>query len=317
MKRIITSNSRPLRRALCTLLLGIATLWTMPRNAGAQQLYVVQSTANSVGEYNATTGAAIKANFITGLNDPTWLLLSGDSLLVANTGAGTVVGYPTAGAVPNVIPVEPPFNNPTGLALSGNTLFVASGGAVNGKVGEYNVTTGAAINASLITGLNDPADVVLSGNSLLVANTGSGTVGEYNLSTGTFNPNFITGLNDPEGLLLSGNNLLVSNFAGGTVGEYNAATGDPINASFITGLNKPTGLALSGNNLLVSNFAGGTVGEYNATTGDSINATFITGLSGPVGLAVAPVPEPSARSMIAVGGAALLGIMLRKRQRSA
>src|SRR5271166_3778307 len=43
MKTIMTSNSRPLRRALCTLLLGIATLWAMPRNASAQ-LYVSQVT---------------------------------------------------------------------------------------------------------------------------------------------------------------------------------------------------------------------------------------------------------------------------------
>ena len=41
----------------------------MPRNALAQQLYVGQSAPiKTVGEYDATTGAAINANFITGLN---------------------------------------------------------------------------------------------------------------------------------------------------------------------------------------------------------------------------------------------------------
>jgi WD domain, G-beta repeat len=39
MKTIIASNWRPLRRALCTLLLGIAALWAMPRSASAE-LYV-------------------------------------------------------------------------------------------------------------------------------------------------------------------------------------------------------------------------------------------------------------------------------------
>ena len=54
---IITSKWRPLRRALCTLLLGIVTLLAMPRSARAQ-LYVGQSGFgnNTVGEYNATTG---------------------------------------------------------------------------------------------------------------------------------------------------------------------------------------------------------------------------------------------------------------------
>src|SRR5208283_1091148 len=93
MKTIITSNSRPLRRALCTLLVGIAALWAMPRNARAQ-LYVT-TPANNVGEYNTITGAAINADLITGLNDPRDLALSGNNLdlFVANYagGGGTTV----------------------------------------------------------------------------------------------------------------------------------------------------------------------------------------------------------------------------------
>jgi PEP-CTERM motif len=45
-----------------------------------------------------------------------------------------------------------------------------------------------------------------------------------------------------------------------------------------------------------------------------INASFIGGLAVPFGLAVVSVvPEPSAWPMIAVGGVALLGIMLRRK----
>jgi len=84
MKTIITSNWRPLRPALCTLLLGIAALWAMPRSAGAQQLYVAEINNNTVGEYNATTGAAINASFITGLLSPQGLAISGNTLFVAN-----------------------------------------------------------------------------------------------------------------------------------------------------------------------------------------------------------------------------------------
>jgi hypothetical protein len=83
MKTIITSNSRPLRRAPCTVLIGIAALWAMPRNARAQ-FYVSQVGNDAVGEYNATTGAAINPSFITGLNGPYGLALSGNDLCVAN-----------------------------------------------------------------------------------------------------------------------------------------------------------------------------------------------------------------------------------------
>src|SRR5271165_395407 len=284
MKTIIISNSRPLRRALCTLLLGIAALWAMPTSARAQVLFVGDQGNNIVGEYDATSGAAINANFIT------------------------------------------PLDRPVGLALSGNNLFVADNGSTGGlqaTVGEYNATTGAAINANFITGLNGYG-LALSGNNLFVSVSfgffGT-TVGEYNAATGAaINANFITGLGAPTGLALSGNNLFVANYASGTVGEYNATTGAAINANFIMGLSEPAGLALSGNNLFVANQSDGggtTVGEYNATTGAAINANFITGLNQPTGLLVASVPEPSAWSMIAIGGVALLGMMLRKKDRTA
>ena len=126
---------------------------------------------------------------------------------------------------------------------------------------------------------------------------------------------------------MSGNDLFVTSYLGPgligpMVGEYDATTGAAINPSFITGLNGATGLAVSGNDLFVLNegsgLGTGTVGEYNATTGAALNAGFITGLDVPTGLAVVSVvPEPSTWSMIAIGGVALLGIMLRKKQRAA
>jgi hypothetical protein len=53
----------------------------MPRRADAQ-LYVSQTTIGIVSEYDATTETIINANFITGLNSPFELLVSGDDLFV-------------------------------------------------------------------------------------------------------------------------------------------------------------------------------------------------------------------------------------------
>jgi hypothetical protein len=89
MKTIITSMGRPLRCALCTVLIGTAALWAPPRNACAQ-LYVSQSgVGGTVGEYDAATGAAINANLVTGLSDPFGLAVSGNTLFVAD---GDTVG---------------------------------------------------------------------------------------------------------------------------------------------------------------------------------------------------------------------------------
>jgi len=227
---------------------------------------------NGVAKYDGATGAAINANFITGLPYAiSALALSGNDLFVAWATDNTVPG---------------PFT-----------------------VSEYNATTGALINANFLTeqveGLG--LDLAVFGNNIFVADSLSNTVPEFSATTGApVNNNFFTtsGSSYPTELAVSGNNLFVLsdtttvNQMGTvnqtfTIGKYNATTGAVINANFITitGLNNAFGLAVSGNNLFVvtsitSASKIDTVSEYNATTGALMNANFITGLSDPGGIVV-------------------------------
>jgi len=102
MKRNVTSNLRPLSRAFYAFLIVIAALSAMPRNAHAQ-LYVTQgSTGGIVSKYNATTGALIKTHFITSLNGPSALAVSGTELFVATVEGNKVGEYnATTGAAIN------------------------------------------------------------------------------------------------------------------------------------------------------------------------------------------------------------------------
>jgi hypothetical protein len=146
MKTIITSNWRPLHRSLCTPLLGIAALWAMLGNAQAQ-LYVAYG--NTVGEYDATTGAAINGFFITGvegLGSPQGLALSGNILYVASIGGWIGEYDATTGAAINAKFITTALDSPSALALSGNILYVTNQG--NNTVGAYDATTGAVINAA-------------------------------------------------------------------------------------------------------------------------------------------------------------------------
>jgi hypothetical protein len=275
----------------------------------ASPLYVGQF--NSVGEYDSLTGAAINANFITGLGSPHGLALSGNTLFVANYYANTVGEYnATTGAAINANFITG-LGFPHGLALSDNTLFVSYGGSI---VGKYNATTGAAINPYFIAGLGYPMNILVSGNTLFVFNDLTGTIGAYNAITGaTINASFTT-VPGGGGFALSGNTFFVSSLGHGVIGEYNATTGAAINANFITGLTVPDQLALSGNTLFVPNYFANTVGEYNATTGAAIDPNFISGLNGPVVIIAPSVPEPSTWSLIALGGVALLGFILRRKK---
>src|ERR1700751_1730974 len=116
MKTSITSNLRPLLRAFYPLLIAIAVLWAMPKNANAQ-VYVLQinPASGTVSEYS-TKGDLINANFITGLNEIFGLAVSDNKLFVC-----------------------------TGTEKKGMFVFT---------VGKYDVTTGAAISANFIKRLN-------------------------------------------------------------------------------------------------------------------------------------------------------------------
>jgi len=82
--------------------------------------------------------------------------------------------------------------------VSGSTLFVAD--AASGTIGEYT-TSGATLNASLITGLTYPVGIAVSGSTLFVTSGGSsGTIGEYTTSGGTVNAALITGLDGSDGI---------------------------------------------------------------------------------------------------------------------
>ncbi|HUB81528.1 MAG TPA: hypothetical protein VMB03_22165 [Bryobacteraceae bacterium] len=225
-------------------------------------LYLANYTAGTVSTYNATTGAAIDANFISGLQNPDGLAVSGNTLFVANQ------------------------------TRSSSTF-------VPGTIGAYDATTGAVINATFVTGLSSPGNLAVSGSTLFVVNGDMGpnldTIGAYDVVTGVAINSRLLTLFDPTGIAASGSTLFVSNFdagaaGGGTVGAYNTTTGAVIDANLITGLNGPEGLAVSGNKVFVASIGTaniGTVGAYDAGTGVPINPTMIGGLYFPFGLAIA------------------------------
>jgi streptogramin lyase len=277
-------TKRTITKTLWNSLL-IIFLGTLLAGQAHGQIFVTNSTSNTVGEYDAATGATINSALVSGLNGPTGIAVSGGNLWVYNLFAGTIGEYnATTGATVNASLVSG-LGNTYFMALSGGNLFVTD---FRDSIGEYDATTGATINSALVSGLNAPAGIVVSGGNLWVANFFDGTIGEYDATTGaTINSALVSGLNGPAGIAVSGGNLWVVNYASGTIGEYNATTGATVNASLVSGLSGPFGMALSGGNLFVTNSSANSIGEYDATTGATINSALVSGLNQPFGIAVA------------------------------
>ncbi len=283
--------------------LGIVVAMLAAAMAGHAQTVYVAGNAGTVGDYDATTGTAIDAQLITGLQEPAAMTISNGDLYVANSGNGSVGLY--TGTSSNQAN-EPSFitglESPGGLAISGSDLYVTNFGTH--AVDEYNATTGVQISAPFISGLNSPIGLAVSGTNLYVSNVVNGTVEEYNAATGAAeDTTFITGLSSPVALAVSGTDLYVVDSGNGTVGEYDAGSGAPVNASLVSGLSSPASVAVMSGTLFVANSGSNIVGTYDAALGTPINAALITGSGAnyPVALAVAP-PLPVITSTLSVMG---------------
>ena len=121
---------------------------------------------------------------------------------------------------------------------SADFLYVSNGSS--STVDEYSTSPGAAINASLNSGLSNPRGMVIDVVGVLyLANYFNETIGDYNASTCIMtNASLICGFLSPEDLALDGSgNFYVANL-GGLFGQSNANS--------ITRVAEPTGLVLNG-----------------------------------------------------------------------
>jgi hypothetical protein len=315
-----------MRKSSAVILSAAFAAWTMPATA---QLFVTNGAGNSVGEYDATTGAAINEALITGLNDPLSIAIYGSDLFIVNGTTGVIGEYDaTTGAPINPSLITDPYH-PFGIAVSDGNIFVTQFGDEQTGAGVYSIgeysTSGGAVNPLLITGLGpNPYGIAVSGSDLFVTAYEGGSnipggVGEYTTSGATVNASLITGLNSPTGLALSNGNLFVAYDPHGyAVGEF-TTSGATVNPILVTSnsihLGQLGGIAVDGTNLYVSTpgtntlslpptlLTPGTVGEY-TTSGGTINSSLVSIAlaNDPRGIAVMPNVNSGSNQTVDVGG---------------
>ncbi len=156
--------------------------------------YVATSTGTIVQVPYNGTAYGVATTVATGLSSPGGLAVGpGGSLYVANTGAGTVVRYPSQSGSRNFttpVNVSVAFTAPAGLAFdpSGN-LFVAdrSTGSISKVVN--------ASSSAVVTGLASPTAVAVDdAGSLYVLQSGVATVLRIAYTNGSYASNSTTAL---------------------------------------------------------------------------------------------------------------------------
>jgi len=163
------------------------------------------------------------------------------------------------------------------VLLSALDIYVASQGS--GTIGEYDASSGATVNAPLISGLNAPAGIVGYGPDLYVENSGAGEIGQYSANGGTENASLISIAAGANAMAFSYGQLFITNSAAGTVAQYDTNS-TMSNPALISGLNGPAGIAVTSTDIYVANSTTGVIGQY-TTSGATVNASLITGLDDP------------------------------------
>ena len=149
----------------------------------------------SISAYNINTG--VGTTIISNLAQPQALASYNGNLYVGLnngglTGAGSIEEFDALGDQIGTFSVTG-LSNPEGITFSNGNLYVTDEGSTT--VGEYNATTGAAINASLITGINNPYGIstLANGNLVIASESPQGPVYEYDPNGNLLSSSYVTG----------------------------------------------------------------------------------------------------------------------------
>jgi Concanavalin A-like lectin/glucanases superfamily len=191
----------------------------LPRAAVVSGGHLFVLYLGTIGEYDATSGYPINATVTTVPNLARSVAASPGpggtvNLFVTDEGGSPNIGSiqkitvnPSTGTVTSSSTLVSGLNSPQGIAVSedGHYVYVvipySNSYSSTGEIDEYDATTGSPVHVPLRANISGiPWDLAVSGSNLLVTLGGSNAIGEYNVSTGTWNPSLVTGLYLPTGI---------------------------------------------------------------------------------------------------------------------
>ena len=215
-------------------------------------IFVVNSVGGkfgqSIGEYNAVTGVSINDHLISGLQGRVGVVAFGDILFVTSSATHRIDEYnATTGTLTQSGFVKGlKLKGPAELAVAGGNLFVVNSSTAgkNGEsIGEYDATTGATVNSSLVTELHGRVDIAVSGTSLFVASSATHRIDEYDTTTGMLVAELVKGLHGPTDIAVFGGDLFVTDVPNQSIDTFNATTGMS-EGTVLTKLHGPQGITI-------------------------------------------------------------------------
>jgi DNA-binding beta-propeller fold protein YncE len=300
------------------------------RPAAAGSLFVGDFVAGTgyIDRFDSTTGALLSSTAFPELDTtfPGQMAFGPNgNLFVPNSGGGlpgTIDEFNSAsGAFIDQFATAGLFQPSAATFDSSGNLFVADfGPSTQSYVEEFNGTTGAPIGQFIApaAGLDDPVSLVFGPNGNLFVADSTGSIYQFNGTTGALINIFAFVPAQPEGIVFGPDgNLYVALSTLGEVMRLNGTTGAFID-DFIpvtSTLSGPIGLAFGPNGNLFVADGSSRVAEFDGHTGAALPDFVPLGtLTNPQFLAFSPTaaPEPGSFALLAIGG--LTACLFRKRR---
>ena len=199
------------------------------------RLFTADDVDGKIGVFNVNTGAVINTALI---NAPagSWGIAVGNNLIYVSNYYGSLTAYHDT-PTPTVAWTIVGSGNAGDVVLSGTDLYLIhspSGVSSAFEISKYNAITGAVVNATLVTGLNDTFGLTISGSNLFAAGYSTGTIGEYTTAGATVNASLVNGQQNSEGMAVSGTTIYVADLT--EVAMYSTVNGS-LTGSFSVGAN--------------------------------------------------------------------------------
>ncbi len=143
---------------------------------------------------------------VTGLNNPSRLLLNGNDLYFSTP--SEVFKIDITESSPTPVSVVSGLTTATGMAIGGNTLYIAEFNA--GRISKIDLTDPVPTLETVISGLNTPNCLYLEGNTMYYSDNNSQIVAKFDVTEANPSTTLVasSAINfNPIGLALQGNNL--------------------------------------------------------------------------------------------------------------
>ncbi|MFK7756280.1 MAG: hypothetical protein AB8B53_05035 [Flavobacteriales bacterium] len=207
---------------------------------------------------------------LTGLTDPSAILLDGDDLYIAEAGPNNRIIKVDLTVQPydyEVVISGTGIITPHGMLIHNNHLYFAEYAA--SRVSRIDLNQTLPVRMDVATGLSFPTDLAIHGTDLYIAEFGLDRISRVDVSGAL--PELPTVIMDevsgPWGLVMSGNELYVSESSDPQIIKFDVTLPFPAPKTMVTtaGMSEPKGMTLIGNDLYVADDQGSAVKKIDLT----------------------------------------------------